>query len=191
MMPSTTRRRALVGSLTGALLLACVAGAAAQENWPARPVRMIVPFAPGGSTDVVARLVGQRLSALWNQPVVVENRAGAGGNVGADAVAKAPGDGYTLLMASGSVTINPALYRKMPFDTRKDDDFNIALKDRAILGNDLATNAHTFYAPFAILSAFSRTSSIVPAIMKACSGRSSHLPSRISRKPRTVSFNCT
>jgi tripartite-type tricarboxylate transporter receptor subunit TctC len=81
---------------------------------------MIVPFSPGGSTDVVARMVGQRLSTLWNQPVVIENRAGAGGNVGADVVAKAPGDGYTLLMASGSVTINPALYKKMPFDTKKD-----------------------------------------------------------------------
>jgi tripartite-type tricarboxylate transporter receptor subunit TctC len=69
---------------------------------------------------VVARMLGQRLSTLWNQPVVVENRAGAGGNVGADVVAKSPGDGYTLLMASGSVTINPALYKKMPFDTKKD-----------------------------------------------------------------------
>jgi tripartite-type tricarboxylate transporter receptor subunit TctC len=69
---------------------------------------------------VVARMVGQKLSTLWNQPVVIENRAGAGGNVGADVVAKAQGDGYTLLMASGSVTINPALYKKMPFDTKKD-----------------------------------------------------------------------
>jgi tripartite-type tricarboxylate transporter receptor subunit TctC len=83
-------------------------------------VRLVVPFAPGGSTDVVARMVGQKLSTLWNQPVVIENRAGAGGNVGADVVAKAQGDGYTLLMASGSVTINPALYKKMPFDTKKD-----------------------------------------------------------------------
>jgi tripartite-type tricarboxylate transporter receptor subunit TctC len=79
-----------------------------------------VPFAAGGSTDVIARMVGQRLSTLWGQPVVIDNRAGAGGNVGADAVAKSPGDGYTLLMASGSVTINPSLYKKMPFDTKKD-----------------------------------------------------------------------
>ena len=83
-------------------------------------MRIVVPFAPGGSTDVIARMVGQRLSVLWGQPVVIENRAGAGGNVGADAVAKSPGDGYTLLMASGSITINPALYKKMPFDTKKD-----------------------------------------------------------------------
>ncbi len=115
-LSTTTRRHALAA----ALLLTCSVGTLAQESWPNKPVRMIVPFSPGGSTDVVARMVGQRLSVLWNQPVVIENRAGAGGNVGADVVAKAPGDGYTLLMASGSVTINPSLYKKMPFDTRKD-----------------------------------------------------------------------
>ena len=117
MTPTPSRRR----TLAAALLLACSSGIAfAQDAWPSKPVRVIVPFAPGGSTDVVARMLGQRLSVLWNQPVVVENRAGAGGNVGADVVAKSPGDGYTLLMASGSVTINPALYKKMPFDTKKD-----------------------------------------------------------------------
>jgi tripartite-type tricarboxylate transporter receptor subunit TctC len=94
--------------------------AVAQDAWPNKPVKLVVPFAPGGSTDVIARMLGQKLSVLWGQPVVVENRAGAGGNVGADAVAKAPADGYTLLMASGSITINPALYKKMPFDTKKD-----------------------------------------------------------------------
>ena len=111
-----TRRR----TLAIAALLACSGSALAQDAWPNKPVRMIVPFAPGGSTDVVARMVGQRLSTLWAQPVVIENRAGAGGNVGADVVAKSAGDGYTLLLASGSVTINPALYKKMPFDTKKD-----------------------------------------------------------------------
>lgn len=116
MTTSTTRRRALAA----ATLLALAGPALAQDAWPTKPVRMIVPFAPGGSTDVVARMVGQRLSALWGQPVVIENRAGAGGNVGADVVAKAAGDGYTLLMASGSVTINPSLYKRMPFDTKKD-----------------------------------------------------------------------
>lgn len=110
-------RRHLV--LTAALLGLAGPGLA-QDAWPNKPVRMIVPFAPGGSTDVVARMVGQKLSTLWNQPVVIENRAGAGGNVGAEVVAKSPGDGYTLLMASGSVTINPALYKRMPFDTKKD-----------------------------------------------------------------------
>ncbi len=106
--------------LIPAALMGLGGSSLAQDAWPNKPVRLIVPFAPGGSTDVVARMVGQKLSAVWNQPVVIENRAGAGGNVGADAVAKSAGDGYTLLMASGSVTINPALYKKMPFDTKKD-----------------------------------------------------------------------
>ena len=115
-MNRMTRRQLLLTSA-----LTAMAGSAwAQDGWPAKPVRMVVPFAPGGSTDVVARMLGQKLSTVWGQPVVIENRAGAGGNVGADAVAKSPGDGYTLLMASGSITINPALYKRMPFDTRKD-----------------------------------------------------------------------
>ena len=113
-----TRRSTLA---LAALTLATLAlPAMAQDAWPNKPVKLVVPFAPGGSTDVIARLLGQKLSVLWGQPVVVENRAGAGGNVGADVVAKAPADGYTLLMASGSITINPALYKKMPFDTKKD-----------------------------------------------------------------------
>jgi len=94
--------------------------ATAQDSWPNRPVRIVVPFSPGGSTDVIARMVGQKLATLWGQPVVIENRAGAGGNLGADMVAKSPADGYTLLMASGSITINPHLYKRMSFDTKKD-----------------------------------------------------------------------
>jgi tripartite-type tricarboxylate transporter receptor subunit TctC len=117
---NVTRRHAVALVMAAAAWLAASPHARAQDPWPNKPVRLVVPFAPGGSTDVVARMLGQRLSVIWGQPVVVENRAGAGGNVGADAVAKSPGDGYTLLMASGSVTINPALYKRMPFDTKKD-----------------------------------------------------------------------
>lgn len=116
-------RRVAISRAFGILLLLGVTGAApalAQERWPSKPVRIVVPFAPGGSTDVLARLVGQKLSTLWGQPVVIENKAGAGGNVGADAVAKSPADGYTLLMASGSIAINPHIYKRMPFDTKKD-----------------------------------------------------------------------
>ena len=115
-----TRNRRSTLALAASLLATLSLPAVAQDAWPNKPVRLVVPFAPGGSTDVIARLLGQKLSALWGQPVVVENRAGAGGNVGADAVAKAAPDGYTLLMASGSITINPAIYKKMPFDTLKD-----------------------------------------------------------------------
>jgi tripartite-type tricarboxylate transporter receptor subunit TctC len=120
-MPNN-RRSALRLFATTAVMLAAWGAmpTAAQERWPSKPVRLVVPFAAGGSTDLVARLVGQKLSTLWGQPVTIENRAGAGGNLGADTVAKAPADGYTLLMASGSITINPHIYKRMPFDTKKD-----------------------------------------------------------------------
>jgi tripartite-type tricarboxylate transporter receptor subunit TctC len=104
-----------------ALLLGLVPLAALAQPWPTRAVRIVVPFAAGGATDVVARLLAQKLTQTWGQTVVVENRAGAGGNIGADAVAKSPGDGYTLLMTSGSiVTANPHMYKVMPFDAAKD-----------------------------------------------------------------------
>ncbi len=116
-----TNRRRLTLQAVGAVAIAATAPTVfAQEAWPSKPVRLVVPFAPGGSTDVIARMLGQKLALIWGQPVVVENRAGAGGNVGADVVAKATADGYTLLFASGSITINPQLYKRMPFDTRKD-----------------------------------------------------------------------
>ena len=120
----TSNRRAAIGRLCAASAAVFAAWGAlpamAQERWPAKPVRIVVPFAAGGSTDIVARMVAQKLSVVWGQPVVVENRAGAGGNVGADLVAKSQADGYTLLMASGSITINPHIYKRMPFDTKKD-----------------------------------------------------------------------
>ena len=104
-----------------ALAVLSLTSLATAQSWPARPVRIVVPFAAGGTTDVVARIVGQKLGELWNQSVVIENRGGAGGNIGADAVAKSNPDGYTILMASGSIfTVNPTLYKKMPFDAQKD-----------------------------------------------------------------------
>ncbi len=111
-------------SLTRRLLLGC--GAAAlmtpavhAQAWPARPVRIVVPFPPGGLVDVLARAVSQHLTAQLGQPVVVENRAGAGGNIGADVVAKAAPDGHTLLATSlGPVAVNQYIYRSMPYDTQ-------------------------------------------------------------------------
>jgi len=102
-------------------LAALAPSLASAEAWPARPVRIIVPFAAGGATDVVARLLAQKLNEAWGQGVVVEDRPGAGGNIGADVVAKSTPDGYTLLMASGSiVTANPFMYKSMSFDPAKD-----------------------------------------------------------------------
>lgn len=101
-----------------ALTLALISPTAAQ--WPERPVRIIVPAAPGGPTDIAARLLGQYLSPRLGQPVVIENRPGAGGNIGTHAVVQAPADGYTLLMASFSNAANPALFPTLPYDTVKD-----------------------------------------------------------------------
>jgi len=95
--------------------------ALAQSPYPDKPVKIIVPFPPGGATDVVGRALAVRLSQLWKQQVLVENKPGAGGNIGADLVAKAPADGYTLLLASpAEITINPYLYAQMPFDPSRD-----------------------------------------------------------------------
>ncbi len=95
--------------------------ALAQSYYPDKPVKIIVPFPPGGATDVVGRALAVRLGQLWKQQVLVENKPGAGGNIGADLVAKAPADGYTLLLASpAEITINPYLYAQMPFDPSRD-----------------------------------------------------------------------
>lgn len=90
------------------------------ENWPTRPITLVVPLAPGGSTDATARLIAQKLPKELGQPVVVENRAGAGGNIGADYVAKATPDGYTFLMHTSTLMTNVTLYKKMPLDVQKD-----------------------------------------------------------------------
>ena len=94
--------------------------AQAQAAYPDRPVRIVVPFAPGGSFDLIARDLSTKLAALWGQPVVIDNRAGAGGNIGAQAVIAAPADGYTLLFWGDGVLANPLLYAKPPFDAIKD-----------------------------------------------------------------------
>jgi len=99
------------------MLAACCTSSALSDDYPNRAIRMIAPFPPGGLADVLARSVGEQLSRRLGQPVVVENRAGAGGNVGADLVAKAEPDGYTLMMSSAGIqSINQFLYAKIPFD---------------------------------------------------------------------------
>ena len=104
------------GGLVAALALA-IAAVHAEGEYPSKPVRMVVPFAAGGPTDIVARLMGAKMGELLGQQFVIEDRTGAGGNIGADVVAKAPPDGYTLLMATVSThAINPGLYKKMPYD---------------------------------------------------------------------------
>lgn len=131
-------------------ILAFAAGALAMSGavladapWPDKPVRIIVPFTAGGTTDVVARVVGAELGQMWHQSVVIDNRPGAGGAIGATLTAKAPPDGYTLLMASGSMfTVNPYLYRNLPY-TLKDFDYitNVASGPMLVLVNN-AVPAH-------------------------------------------------
>jgi len=111
----STAATAVLATLT----LAYAATALAQD-YPTRPVRIIVPFTPGGGTDLLARLLSQRFYEAFGQPVTVENRGGAGGNIGAEFVIKSPPDGYTLLMSTASMAVNVSLYPKLPFDVRSD-----------------------------------------------------------------------
>ncbi len=101
-------------------LLLAASPALAEGPWPQKPVRFVVPFPGGGSNDALCRIVGEKLSAAWNQPVIVDNRPGAGGNVGAEIVFHAPNDGYTLLCSPpGPLTINQYLYKSLPYDATK------------------------------------------------------------------------
>ncbi len=102
------------------LPLLAVCGAALAQNYPTKPIRVIVPFPAGGGSDFAARTVSTRLQGLLGQSVIVDNRAGAGGNVGAEITAKSPPDGYTLLVANNSLTVGASLYRKLAYDPFKD-----------------------------------------------------------------------
>jgi tripartite-type tricarboxylate transporter receptor subunit TctC len=114
-------RRSALAALSGALALPAIRSAAAQEAWPVRPIRMIVPFPPGGSTDVLSRVIGERLSQALGQTVVIENRPGSAGNVGVNAIARAEPDGYTIGVSTiGPLSAHVALYRSLPFDPRTD-----------------------------------------------------------------------
>jgi len=116
-------REVAVKTLLRCALAACLFGfsaASSAQAWPGKPLRMTVGASAGGTTDIVARIVAAKLGERLGQPVVVENRAGAGGNIALDVVAKAPADGYTLAMAYSGLSINPAVMASMPFDTLKD-----------------------------------------------------------------------
>src|SRR5213592_1817699 len=105
------------------LLMAASAALAMQafgQGYPNKPVHVIISFTPGSSTDIVGRIVSQKLSEIWGQPVIPENRSGAGGSIGSNVVAKSAPDGYTLLINSNAHTVNPAIYAKLPYDTTKD-----------------------------------------------------------------------
>jgi tripartite-type tricarboxylate transporter receptor subunit TctC len=107
------------------LLLLVLAGAAAPlpvpaQEYPVKPIRWIIPYPPGGTSDFLARLIGQKMTETWKQVVIIDNRSGANGNIGAEAVARAPGDGYTMLLVATTFAMNPAVYPNLTFDTEKD-----------------------------------------------------------------------
>jgi len=107
--------------LGSAAVAAGLAGGAHAQNYPTRPIRMVVPFTPGGSTDILARFIGQKLTEAWGQQVVIDNRPGAGGTIGLEIAARAKPDGYTLVMAHiGTLAVNPTLYEKLSYDPVKD-----------------------------------------------------------------------
>ncbi len=107
-------------ALLAAACTAFAAPAALAQKFPDKPIRFIVPFPPGGGNDILARAIAPKMGEFLGQPVVIDNRAGAGGNIGTDLAAKSPPDGYTIVIASNQVTINPWLYAKLPFDIEKD-----------------------------------------------------------------------
>jgi tripartite-type tricarboxylate transporter receptor subunit TctC len=113
-------RKTTIACLLAAMTMPALAAESAQ-NYPSKPIRLVVPFTPGGSTDILARVIGMKLTEAWGRQVVIDNRPGAGGNIGVDLVAKSPADGYTLVMGHiGTFGVNPTLYPKLPYDPIRD-----------------------------------------------------------------------
>jgi tripartite-type tricarboxylate transporter receptor subunit TctC len=113
-------RKTTIACLLAAMAMPAFAAENAQD-YPSKPIRLVVPFTPGGSTDILARVIGMKLTEAWGRQVVIDNRPGAGGNIGVDLVAKSPADGYTLVMGHiGTFGVNPTLYPKLPYDPIKD-----------------------------------------------------------------------
>jgi tripartite-type tricarboxylate transporter receptor subunit TctC len=153
------------------VLLLCAASASAQD-YPTKTVRLIVPLSPGAGADVAARLVAARMSEHWKQPVIVENRPGAGGQIGTAAVVKAEPDGHTLLLQSSSHAANPAIYRKLPYDAQKD------LVDVAIVGKTPYVMVSSASGPYRSLKALFDAARAKPgeiAYSSAGLGTSTHL----------------
>jgi tripartite-type tricarboxylate transporter receptor subunit TctC len=153
-------------------------GAAAAETWPSRPVRIIVPFAPGGPADILARMVGSRLADTWGQPVVVDNRPGAAGIIGAEVVAKAPPDGYTLLLSNMSDAVSVTLYPKLPYDLVRDLK---PITPIAMTSFILAVNPSLKAKSVAELIALARAEPGQLAFASAGSGTLSHLSGEIMK----------
>src|SRR5258705_8193718 len=119
--------------------LAAAASQAWAQAYPNKPVHVIISFSPGSSTDIVGRVVAQKLAEMWGQPVLAENRAGAGGSIGTAFVAKAAADGYTLLIDSNAHTVTPSIYAKLPYDVEKDfvDIVPLAVQPNVLIDEEI------------------------------------------------------
>jgi len=165
-----TRRHRL---LTGAALALLACSSLAQTAWPAKPIKLVVPFPPGGGTDFVARLVAEKLTTQAGWVIVIDNKPGAGGNIGLDAVAKSAPDGYTLgLGQTANLAINPALYAKMPFDPLKDFAPIAAVASQPVV---LLVNASSPYKTLADVVAASKAKPESLRIGLAGNGTVGHL----------------
>ena len=169
-------------------VLACFqfAGTAAAQEFPNKPLRIIVPFAPGGATDVPTRLIAPKLAETLGQQVVVENRPGAGGIIGIDAAAKAPADGYTLLMATNAeYTMNPSIYAKLPYDPFKDfASIGIVAETPMVL----AVGAASPYATLPALIAAARANPGTVSYSTAGTGSTSHVLTELMGAEAGVKF---
>jgi tripartite-type tricarboxylate transporter receptor subunit TctC len=167
-------------------LLAVSAAGALAQAYPAKPIRFVVPWAPGGSTDVLARIIAQKLNESWGQPVLVENRPGASGNLGSDVVAKAAADGYTILVGSMSThAMNGALYAKMPF--KPVDDF-APVAILAYVTNVLVAHPSVKANTVAELIAFARGNPGKLNYASAGSGSTNHLSAALFEKMAGISM---
>jgi tripartite-type tricarboxylate transporter receptor subunit TctC len=169
-----------------AIVLAAVAGLASAQDWPTRPVKLVVPSSPGGGTDVFARLLAQTLTESLKQQFIVENRPGASGNIGAQAVATAAPDGYTFLVASNSsIAINPALYKSMPFNVERD----LATVARGVMAvNVLIVNPEVNAKSVSELIALAKQKPDALAFGSAGTGSSPYLGVRMIEETAGVKF---
>lgn len=116
---TSSKPAALTAALTAGIAL-IAGGQAVAQNFPQKPVRTVIGYTPGGTTDVVARIIGQKLTELWGQSVIVDSRPGAAGNIGAENIAKSPADGYSMLLGQNALAVSPAMYTKMTYDVQRD-----------------------------------------------------------------------
>ena len=158
--------------------IACFASAASAQQYPAKPIRILVGFAAGGPSDVGARTIGQKLTEKWGQPVIVDFRPGAAGNIATDMAAKAPADGYTLIAAAFAHAVNPSLYAKLPFDATR--DFAPVLMFASI-ANLLVVHPSIPARSVKELIAFAKTKPDQLTIGSAGSGTSSHLSGELMK----------